>query len=201
MVVTIKLDVNGAFLWIAYVVVAVGALWLAFPGLHKWFPSTSSELASWVQAIGGLIAIFFAGRFVAKQIMHADMQQRRVQRDADLSTLWACMYAAGDAFKALDDLSDKLAGVTPRPPSSSTERIESLEETIRVLIASKPPPAAASSLLTVMAELAYSRVAIRECNLDGDRTYQIKTSKVRARKVRDARDTLAKLYKLMDHPK
>lgn len=153
--------------------------------------------ASWVQAIGGLLAIIFAGRFVGKQIRHAEFQQRRFQLESDEASVWACLYAANDAYQALQDLSKKLSGERKRPPSSSTERIEGLEETIRTLLASKPCASAVASLLVIMAELAYSRVAIREFTAGGDRAEQARKSKTRAKKVDQAVRNLGKLHKFL----
>lgn len=60
MVLTIKVDVKSAVLYGAFLLVAAGALWIAFPWAHQWFPAGSSELASWVQAIGSLMALVIA---------------------------------------------------------------------------------------------------------------------------------------------
>ena len=38
-------------------VVAIGALLMAFPALRAWLPKDSGALASWVQAVGSLLAI------------------------------------------------------------------------------------------------------------------------------------------------
>ncbi|KGH30566.1 hypothetical protein P353_10065 [Comamonas testosteroni] len=155
-------------------------------------------MASWVQAIGGIAAIFFAGRYVAKQIAHADTQQRRVQTEAELASVWGCIFAARDAYAALIDLSRKLSGTKDRPPSSSIERIEGLEESIRTLLGSNPHPAAVVSLLTILAELAYSRVAIRECEIEKDREAQALKADARTRKVRKALENLTALYKFLE---
>ena len=57
MVITIKLDLKNACLWIAYLVVAIGALFMAFPSLLDWLPRDSGGTASCVQAVGSLLAI------------------------------------------------------------------------------------------------------------------------------------------------
>lgn len=182
----------------AAVFVSFFVLWFLWAAVGQsalcWIESHPGT-ASWVQAIGGLLAIIFAGRFVGRQIKHAEFQQRRLQLESDEASVWACLYAANDAHHALKDLARKLSGDSKRPPSSSTERIEGLEETIRVLLASKPCASAVSSLLVIMAELAYSRVAIREFTAGGDRTAQASKSLARAQKVDEAVRNLGRLHK------
>lgn len=159
------------------------------------------NLSGWVQALGVFLAIGFSGFLVAHQLRHAELHQLKIQRDAELASLWGCLFAANDAIRAMYDLSRKISGERERPPDSSRERIEGLEETFRILLASKPPAGAVTLLLSIMAELAYSRVAIREFKKDGDNSAQILKSEIRLRKVQRARDDMADMYKFLEGPK
>ena len=201
MVLTIKFSARLVLVSAACLFIAGFVVLFAFPGVAIWLPSNSSEMATWVQAIGVFFAIGFSGILVAHQLRHAELHQIRIQKDSDLGALWGCLYATNDAIRAMYDLSLKLSGERKRPPSSSRERIEGLEETFRILLASKPPPSAVTFLLAVLAELAYSRVAIREFKPGGDNEEQIRKSKIRLKKVQRARDHIADIYKFLDGPR
>ena len=60
MVVTLKIDGRLVLLTAAYLSIGIAALLLAFPGALIWVPSNSSELASWFQAIGSVVAVAVA---------------------------------------------------------------------------------------------------------------------------------------------
>lgn len=157
-----------------------------------------NNLSGWAQAIGVFLAIIISGNHIAKQIRHSEAQQFRIQQREDKSSVWSCLYACRDAHQALRELSNMLIGKDERSPRNYIERIEGLEETIRVLLASKPHAAAVSPLLTVLAQLAYARVAIRESK---GGAYKMKEGVQALRFVieaNDAVDMLAKLYKCID---
>lgn len=200
MVLTIKFDARFVLVTAVYIFLVFCAIALAFPGTAIWLPSNSSEMATWVQTVGVFSAIGFSGILVSYQLRHAELQQIKVKRDAELASLWGCLFAANDAIRAMYDLSRKISGDRERPPDSSRERIEGLEETFRILLASKPPPGAVTLLLAIMAELAYSRVAIREFKKDGDNSAQIRKSAIRLKKVQKARDQMADMYKFLKGP-
>lgn len=60
MVVTLKIDGRLVLLTAIYLSIGIAALLIAFPGVLIWVPSNSSELASWFQAIGSVIAVAVA---------------------------------------------------------------------------------------------------------------------------------------------
>lgn len=190
-----RIDLKCTAAGLAYVCIAAGALLMAFPGARNYLPKTSSDLASWVQAVGSIAAIVFAGIFATRQMKHTEELQRKVKIEDAAELVWACLHVARDAQAALKDLEGKLANQKKRPPSSCRERIEGLEETIRALLASKPHPMAVRELLIILTELAYSRVAIREWSDDEFRAYQAKTSIHRTIKVKFAADRLSTLYR------
>jgi len=156
----------------------------------------SSNAPAWVQAIGSVAAIYFSGRFAIRQMMHSEELHRKNKQEDIARGIWACQIAAKDAHRALNDLVDKISRVSNRPPSSSLERLEGLEQTIRTLLASQPHPKAVHELLVILTELAYSRVAIREFDGDRNRSSQTKKAIARADKVRDAASRLSLLYSL-----
>ena len=80
MVVTIKLDLRLIFVGLTAFCVVAAALWIAFPSAHKWFPDKSSDLASWIQAIGSIAAIA-AGFLMARFQANLARVQQRVEKE------------------------------------------------------------------------------------------------------------------------
>lgn len=63
------------------------ALHGAYPALYGFWPSGSQDLAAWVQAVGSVAAIAYAGRFAAKQIEASHQAtEQAAQRARELAT-------------------------------------------------------------------------------------------------------------------
>lgn len=164
-----------------------------------WWPMCMSktEWASWVQALGGLIAIVAAGRYVARQLRHAEHFHLSTKGAADIEAVRACIEAAHDAFYAMENLALKISGTDGRPPSSNRERIEGLEATFRSLLAMPVPAVAMVPVLEILRELAYSRTAIRGGRSRETSTERSKSAFQRADKVRKALENLCDLHRRM----
>lgn len=191
---------SGAIGVFVLVVLFSGVIFAIYPGwavIGLFFEDNlqfSANTPAWIQAIGSVAAIFFACIFATKQMAHTEEHQRRIRSEETIQGILTCQLAASDAHGALQDLAKKLANAKDRPPSSSLERIEGLEETFRILLASRPHPVAVNQVLIVLTELAFSRVAIREYSSTLNRAYQTETSQKRAKKVEEAVSCLRELY-------
>lgn len=164
-----------------------------------WWPMcmTKTEWASWVQAIGGLIAIAAAGWYLAKQLRHAEHFHLSIKSAADIEAVRACIEAAHDAVYAMENLALKISGDDGRPPSSSRERIEGLEATFRSLLAMPVPAVAMVPVLQILRELAYSRTAIRGSRARETSSERSKSAFQRSGKVQKALKNLTTLHSRM----
>lgn len=88
MVLTIKIDVKSAILYFTFVCIALVALALAYPNFRIFLSQKSDHIASWVQAIGSLMAIA-ATWYIAS----SDKRERRESEyrlaALDASTMYA----------------------------------------------------------------------------------------------------------------
>jgi hypothetical protein len=172
--VTIKLDAR--FWLVLFLATGVGgyALFSAFPGLSVVVPKESAVLAGWVQAIGAIASIVYAGRLVSRQFQHADLQHKkqwdreegRRSRDAHATHLVltrACALVATHACNALKSIEAKMTGADDRGrhPRSGIERLENIQQIILTLLAKDIPASAIAPLMDVSRQLAYAIAAVR----------------------------------------
>lgn len=78
-----KIDGWCAVLWFLCLSFTAYAIWQAFPWLHKWAPENSSELASWIQAIGALAIIWATYQLHNETKTRLDMElieKKRLER-------------------------------------------------------------------------------------------------------------------------
>ena len=125
-----------------------------------WWPMcmTKSEWSGWMQAVFSVLAILAA-------VLVATSQRRQALVDAhekEVSLMRACLQAVVDARAALNDVERKITGESDRPPSSSRDRIDSLERTFQILLTKDIPQEAVKPLLIVLREIAYTKRAIVE---------------------------------------
>lgn len=88
MVITIKLDAKLAAVSTCCVGVAMLAVWMAFPGARFWASENSSDIASWVQAIGSILAIL-ATWFIASSQQRASRENELRLAALDAATMYA----------------------------------------------------------------------------------------------------------------
>lgn len=159
--------------------VGLFALHAAYPGLYGYWPSSSSDLASWVQAVGAIGSIVYAGRLLGRQLKHADLQnheqwnreerQRAVaQMEADLAMLRSCCVVAEHTRQALGSVARKMSGddKNSRDPRTGLERLESLQQVVNVLLGKAIPANAVTPLLQLAREIAYGLTALRTLSQD-----------------------------------
>lgn len=172
--VTIKLDLRLTVLLCSAALMGGFFLFSAFPSLADLLPSESSELAGWVQAIGAIASIAYAGKLVGRQLRHAEeqrqtqwaMEERRrwaVGLDEQLSLVRACVTAVAHAERALKNVYQKMSGndTRKRDPKSGIDRLENLQEIILILLGKGIPSSAVAPLLDVSSEISYAIAALR----------------------------------------
>ena len=74
MKISIEVDVRFAVVTAGCALAGLFALHAAYPGLYGYWPKTSADLASWLQAIGAVAAIWWSGRLAGKQTQAAREQ-------------------------------------------------------------------------------------------------------------------------------
>lgn len=80
MEIRVKFD---ATLWLVSAIcsiITVAAMLMAYPTLWPWIGDNSSNIASWVQAIGSIAAIFGASWSAMRAIRYEHSQAERAQR-------------------------------------------------------------------------------------------------------------------------
>ena len=76
MEIRVKFDAALWFICVLCAVIAASALLMAYPALWPWLGSNSSNIASWVQAIGSIAAIFGAFGIAQRQaIQHKEGEE------------------------------------------------------------------------------------------------------------------------------
>lgn len=174
MKVSFELDPKGVPAAALCGVVGLVALHAAFPGLFDYWPKSSSDLAAWVQAVGAIAAIGFAGRFLRLQMKDSERlirlqiaeEHQRVARATRLSDerlLGTCCLAVGEVVRAMASLYRKFNGthVGNRSPHTGMERVEGLLATIAALLDKPIPEQAIPPLMEAQRVLSYSITAIR----------------------------------------
>lgn len=132
-------------------------------------------LAAWVQAIGAIVAIFFAGRQVAKQISFSKEQQYYLRAVEEMKFVGACKEIAGDACDLLEDLSLQFRGCKQIDPASKLDELEVYIEVLSALLSQKIELTSVSYILIVVSELIKAKVAINEyIKIKSDRDLQSK---------------------------
>lgn len=119
---------------------------------------TKAEWSGWMQAIFSVVAILAATWIATRQ----RRQTLSDECDKQILLIQASYHAVRDARNALENLRRKISGELKRPPESSYARIESIEHTLRILLAKEIPAEVVKPILSVLRETAYSKRAIEE---------------------------------------
>ncbi|MGE8453578.1 MAG: hypothetical protein ACN6OP_23805 [Pseudomonadales bacterium] len=164
---------------------------------------TKAEWSGWAQAIGAVAAILVAISIA----LYQRCNERRHREDDRLSEeieeieneilmLIAIHFSILDAKVGLKNLQDKISGVVKRPPSSSAQRVHSIEQSLQIVLAKKVPVEGIRPILRVCRELAYSKRAIEDAGLLSEKSESsplAKAAKRRTEKV-EAQANIVRRY-------
>lgn len=123
----------------------------------------SSEVASWVQAIGAIAAIVGAFAIAKSQAAEADRQRMQDRFDAEADLCRTALLISMDAFASVKSVHRKFER-TYGPKMIGPERLEEVLYALRSLAAKNLTYAIHSEVLVLQRELAYTLTAVRAYN-------------------------------------
>lgn len=176
------------------------AIWqscLLVPGL------TRGECASWVQAIGSIVAIFAGLYGVARQLGHAEVMRKLDQRERNNALITTTLHVVEDAQRCLDFIAKKLRDGRDQGSSvkMGLERTAAVQEVLLALMAKELPPTVTPHVMRVLREVSYALAALRQLSLDPDITVRrLRRADRRARAVQNAVQAIASLLNCKPEP-
>lgn len=134
-----------------------------------WDVVAGPEAPAWIQAVGSIVAILAAWWGIQHQLKAARAERKRAGLERDIANLEAVKVVGSDAEKALrffhTTSEERLeAGKSFR---FAPERLEELQQTIRVLLARDMPATGLAQLINIQRLVANTRGAMREYNAKG----------------------------------
>lgn len=143
-------------------IVLVGVAAILSPGFRDFV--FSGETAAWAQAFGTVVAILASAR-VARWSFDANAKQRKQEKlESDAALLRACYDFSKDAFVVLENARGKFESVQLGVTKIGTERIEEIQQTLRILLAKNIPASSIQYMLIMQREIAYTLTAVRKAN-------------------------------------
>lgn len=150
---------------IAIFVAAVGSAWLGMVFFRYHPPRSSADWSGWVQAVGSIAAIVGAWLAVRHQLNHAEKLRQLGQWEADLATSEACEELARDVGVVLWNIKSKFVAVQEgKRRRIGTERLEEVQQALRIMLHNKMPATLYIEVLRLQREVAYTLTAVRDQN-------------------------------------